>query len=278
MASDGPRNFAHSVVGQLLSHIVKANPTVLPRVALAARWCVFRTVGPVRTASWAARVARYASSFVGSFVSPTATDIVANYARGFVLFGIPLSVGVPFFWAWFPVRAVITPATAKLPKGLRSIQRRGDVEVRYDQDFEAIIHHTKRDDDGWLTSDLIDLYRHLQALGFVATVGAYREGRLVGGLWGIEVGRTFGIMSMFHLEDDAGALALAAVADVVADNGRWSLVDCGTPTAHFERYGAKGMPTEEFCELVLRGLKQAGSCGLSPDPPKNRAFRRLGSA
>ena len=53
----------------------------------------------------------------------------------------------------------------------------------------------------WITPALIDVYREVRSLGFISTVGTYRDGQLVGGLWGIGIGDAFGLMSMFHRED-----------------------------------------------------------------------------
>lgn len=207
-------------------------------------------------------VGRRAELFVGrlgSFETPTVATIVSNYLRGFVLFGRPNTYGARFTWHWFPARAIITSDTANVPKKLRPYQRRGELEVRYDQDFEAIINYRQQGRDGWLTPELVEVYIEVQKLGFVATVGTYRDGRLVGGLWGLEIGRVFSIMSMFHLENHAGALALAALVDIVVHEGRWSIIDCGTLKANWQRYGAREIPVQEFSELVIRSLKSSMS-------------------
>jgi len=187
--------------------------------------------------------------------SPTAPEIVTNYTRGWVLFGVPHAASSRLEWRRFPQRAVITRETAHVPKRLRSIQRRAELDLRHNEDFDAIIQHCQEGRDGWLTEEAVAAYRGLHDLGFVATVGAYRDDRLVGGLWGIAVGRVLGIMSMFHLEDHAGALALAAVADQVAADERWSLVDCGVLNDNFKRYGAYEVPHDQFCELVWRAAR-----------------------
>jgi Leu/Phe-tRNA-protein transferase len=63
------------------------------------------------------------------------------------------------------------------------------------------------------------------------------------------------VMSVFHRQDNAGSVAWASVAAIVAARGRWTLVDCGFPiTAHFQRFGAVAVPEDRMCELVLEGL------------------------
>jgi leucyl/phenylalanyl-tRNA---protein transferase len=184
--------------------------------------------------------------------TPTASQVIANYARGLVLFGRPGARRVKFEWRSFPTRAVITAQTAKVPRRLRPIQRRGELEVRFDQDFEAIIRACQEGRAAWMwvTPALIDVYRDVRRLGCVATVGTYRDGQLVGGLWGIKLGSVFGLMSMFHREDHAGSLAMAALVNGLLSEGRWSVIDVGAMTPNFDRYGARQIPVAEFRELL----------------------------
>lgn len=154
------------------------------------------------------------------------------------------------------MRAVITPETAKVPTNLRRLMRRGELEARYDRDFEAIVQQCQKvHGPGWLTGPLIDVYREVHRLGFITSVGMYRAGWLVSGIWGVELGRVFSAVSMFHLEDGAGALLLGELATAVVDAGRWSVVDFGALNPNFARYGAREMPAGQFIEIVMQGLK-----------------------
>jgi leucyl/phenylalanyl-tRNA--protein transferase len=219
-------------------------------------------VDPATLGWWAAYLAREPDQAaadmarrVGSLIPPTPPEVVANYTRGLLLGGRAPSCDTAFEWVTRPVRAVITRETAKVPKRLRTIQRHGELEVRYDQDFKAIIQHCLDGRVGWLTPGVVDVYGAVHSLGFVATVGTYRDGVLAGGLWGIQIGPVLNIMSMFHLENNAGALALAAIADEVAGNGRWAVVDCVDLNSNFERYGAREIPVGQFSELVWASQK-----------------------
>lgn len=233
--------------------------------AIAALRGLFRMVDPVTVGCWAARLAKEPdhaaaelSRRISSLVPPTGPEVVASFARGLVLFGRSATYGIGsgFEWCWFPVRAVITPETAKVPKNLRRLMRRGELEARYDHDFEAIVQQCQNvHGQGWLTCPLIDVYREVHRLGFITSVGMYRDGRLVSGIWGVELGRVFSAMSMFHLEDNAGALLLGELATAVADAGRWSVVDFGALNPNFARYGAREMPAGQFIEIVMQGLK-----------------------
>jgi leucyl/phenylalanyl-tRNA---protein transferase len=126
--------------------------------------------------------------------------------------------------------------------------------VRFDQDFLEVAKACQegRNDWNWLTDDLIDVYRKLNERGLMAAVGTYRDGRLVGGLFGPAIGRTFSIVSIFHRENHAGSVAMAALADVLSADGRWSLIDFGNMTSHNERFGAVLVPEERFLELLQK--------------------------
>jgi leucyl/phenylalanyl-tRNA--protein transferase len=182
---------------------------------------------------------------------PTAAEILANYGRGQLLFGMR-NVGT-YRWQRFEQRAVITSESARVPKRLKSLRRKLGFEVRFGEDIEAIIDGSQEGRDGWLTDPVADVYREIQGLGCLSTVGTYQDGALVGGFWGIAVGGTFGIMSMFHQVDHAGAIALAAISDSVAA-GEWSMIDCGWLNENFRRYGAHEIPTSEFCERFWQGI------------------------
>ncbi len=182
---------------------------------------------------------------------PSGSDVLAGYARGWVLFG--LRGARRFEWRSYPNRAVITADTAKVPKRVGQVRRKLGLEVRFGEDHDAIIERCQEGRDGWLTAEVADVYRELRGLGCLGAVGTYQDGRLVGGLWGPAVGGTFGIMSMFHTVDHAGAIALAGLSDA-AREGEWSTVDCGELNENFRRYGAREIPTQEFCERIWRGI------------------------
>jgi leucyl/phenylalanyl-tRNA--protein transferase len=188
--------------------------------------------------------------------APTAPQVLANYTRGLLLYGRTPAFASPLMWRSFPYRSIITAETAKVPRDVRRLQRRSEFKVKFDEDFEPVIHGCLegRDDCIWITPAVIDVYREVHKLGFVATVGVYRDDELVAGLWGISVGRVFGILSAFHRENGAGSLAVGALMDVLTSDQRWSVIDNGLITPHYARFGAYEVPTEEFCERVWRTM------------------------
>lgn len=216
---------------------------------LAARF-LFGSINPTIFGNRAERLTRK----LGFFQAPTPAEVVANYLRGFVLFGRSNPYGPWFHWFWAPTRAVILPETANVPRNMRRLQRQGQLQVHCDRDVETIVQHCLQGREGWLTPEAADVYLDMHKLGLIASVGVYREDRLVGGLWGLTIGRVLAIMSLFHLENHAGALAFATVAEIVAQRGRWQIADCGTPNPHWERYGAVDIPVRQFSEMVTMNV------------------------
>lgn len=192
--------------------------------------------------------------WLGFFERPEPAEIIANYLRGYLLFGRNTPYGEWFHWYSLPIRSVITHHTAQVPKSKRRLLRSGEFEIRYDQDLEQIMRSCQTGRDGWLTESAVRVYLDMQKLGLIASVGTYRDGQLVGGFWGLSVGRVFGLMSMFHLESNAGSMALAALSDAVSHGGRWSIIDCGGPGEHWRQYGARNLSIPQFSALVTSQL------------------------
>lgn len=249
--------------------------TVLTRAARASVYLGARSlcgsINPTVLGNRAERLVRK----LGFFQAPAPAEVVANFLRGFVLFGRANPYRPWFHWYWVPSRAVITRDTANVPRNMRRLQRQGKLEVRCDRDVEAIVHHCLQGREGWLTPEVAKIYLDMHRVGLMATVGVYRETTLVGGLWGLAIGRVFAIMSMFHLESNAGALAFAAVAEIVADGGRWQIVDCGAPNPNWERYGTIDLPVEQFSQLVTMNLIENSRAPMSAPVPLPELNRKL---
>jgi leucyl/phenylalanyl-tRNA--protein transferase len=108
----------------------------------------------------------------------------------------------------------------------------------------------------WLTPEMIAAYTKLHRLGFAHSVETWRGDALVGGLYGVALGRVFFGESMFRVEPDASKAALVLlIAELNARN--FTLLDCQQVTEHMLRFGAKPVPRKEFMHLLSQGL--AGS-------------------
>lgn len=178
------------------------------------------------------------------------------YARGiFPWFGD----GDPVLW-WSPdPRMVLRPADLLVSRSLRRTLRAGRLRVTIDRSFPGVIHACAAPRRGaagtWITEDMFDAYCRLFAEGHAHSVEAWADDRLVGGLYGVAIGRMFFGESMFSREPDASKVALVSL---VRQLERWAfpLVDCQTPTTHLASLGACEVPRAAFLR-ELRPLVRA---------------------
>lgn len=152
----------------------------------------------------------------------------------------------PMAW-WSPVeRGVLEPASLRVFRSLRRSMRRWTVTV--DQSFAEVVERcaTVRRRGGWISPEIADAYVRLHDLGWAHSVEARdSDGRLVGGLYGVQIGRLFAGESMFHLERDASKVALVHLAELVAGDGA-SLIDVQWTTPHLESLGVVGIPRADY--------------------------------
>jgi leucyl/phenylalanyl-tRNA--protein transferase len=200
-----------------------------------------------------------AASRLEGMITPSPADILGNYLRGKVLLGVDHGTWRGFKWWNIHEKAVITRESAHIPGRVATYMRHGEYRIRYDHDLSGIMRACAKRSFTWITPEIIALYEELESMGYCSCVGVYRDDVLVGGLWGIAVGSTFGLMSMFHYENRAGSLALASLVSTFAAGGRWNLIDVGGMNDNFKRYGAFLICGKEFKEIVLRDLAAGGA-------------------
>ncbi|MGQ0383641.1 MAG: leucyl/phenylalanyl-tRNA--protein transferase [Gammaproteobacteria bacterium] len=169
----------------------------------------------------------------------------------------------PILW-WAPdPRAVLVPAEFRASRSLRrSIRGRG-YETRIDTAFEAVIAACagpRRGNAGtWITGEMHAAYVALHRQGLAHSIETWRAGELVGGLYGVAIGRVFFGESMFTRETDASKVALARLVTECAARGV-PLIDCQMPSPHLASLGSRNLPRAGF-ERELSRLVQ------EPAPP-----------
>lgn len=165
--------------------------------------------------------------------------------------------GGPILW-WSPdPRLVLLPSELHVSRRLRRTIRQGRFETRYDTAFESVIRacaevRRPHEDGTWITPEMRDAYLRLHRSGHAHCMEAWREGRLVGGIYGVRVGRCFCGESMFHHETDASKVALVALVERLRAEGV-ELLDCQVSSPHLISLGAREIPRSEF----LRRLEAA---------------------
>ena len=173
-----------------------------------------------------------------------------------------------------PERRGILPLDAvHVPKRLSRTIRQGRFEIRTDSDFDGVIDgcagSRPQRRSTWINDRIRTLYRELYNLGHCHTVEAWREGRLVGGLYGVHLGGAFFGESMFSHERDASKIALVYLAARLK-YGSFKLLDTQFVTDHLIRFGATEVTRDTFQRLLEEALAVSAdffalAADVSPD-------------
>lgn len=173
--------------------------------------------------------------------------------------------GQPLWYSPDP-RMILTPETLHIRRSLAKIMRRGDYEVKLDSAFEAVIAACagapRPGQDGtWITRRYREAMSALHNAGWAHSAEAWQDGRLVGGLYGLSIGRAFFGESMFAAAPNASKVAFVTL---VQQLGEWGidLVDCQVETPHLRSFGAEEWPRARFLHAL--GERVAGPTRLGP--------------
>jgi len=183
---------------------------------------------------------------VGGDLTPA--RLLHAYQRGIFPW---FSEGQPILW-WAPdPRAVLLPEALNISRSLKKTLRREKFQVTFDRAFQRVIQTCAapraHQNDTWITNDMIDAYCTLHYRGFGHSVECWEDGELVGGLYGVGIGKIFFGESMFSHSSDASKVALVKLCE-----SGYELVDCQLPSDHLKRLGAIDMPRREFMALLRR--------------------------
>ncbi|CAK0764551.1 Leucyl/phenylalanyl-tRNA--protein transferase [Gammaproteobacteria bacterium] len=162
-------------------------------------------------------------------------------------------VGQPILW-WAPdPRSVLYPDRLKVSRSLKKTLRKGQYRVTLDMAFTKVIASCaapRTDSHGtWITPEMTRAYIALHERGIAHSVETWSDENLVGGLYGIALGRIFFGESMFSLHPDASKTSLVYL---VYQLRRWgfAVVDCQIHSSHLESLGAETIPRQEFVRLL----------------------------
>lgn len=175
------------------------------------------------------------------------------------------SEGDPLLW-WCPdPRMVFDTDRFRLPSRFCRSLRNCHWTVRFDHDFEAVVvacaTAPRSGQAGtWITPAMMAAYAELHRLGHAHCVAVHDQDRLVGGIYGVAIGRMFFGESMFSAESGGSKIALAALARQLA-HWHWPLIDAQVENPHLLRLGAQPMARAEFLSFVARLTAEPGIQG-----------------
>lgn len=171
--------------------------------------------------------------------------------------------GEPILW-WSPdPRLVLVPKQLKASRSLKKTIRRGQFNITFDRAFSQVIQQcaaprTTADDGTWLSAAMCDAYTLLHQQGIAHSCEAWFNDELVGGLYGVGIGRVFFGESMFHNKTDASKVAFYhLVLQLLAWD--YQLIDCQVQTEHLARFGAHAISRQTFNSWLSR------YCPSAPD-------------
>ena len=168
------------------------------------------------------------------------------------------SEGDPILW-WSPdPRMVLFPEEIKVSRSLRKRVASGAYETRVDTAFRDVIEACAAPRDGqggtWIVPEMVEAYVRLHELGFAHCVESWQEDRLVGGLYGMALGKAFFGESMFARAPDASKVALVRLVERLSADGV-RVIDCQQATAHLASLGAREIPRKAFAQLVQESIQ-----------------------
>ena len=192
------------------------------------------------------------------------TRILNAYGQGIFPWFSP---GQPILW-WSPdPRMVLYPDEFRISRSLRRTLRRSQFRVSFDTCFDQVIDAcasiARNGQNGtWITDAMREAYGDLHRRGFSHSVETWLDETLVGGLYGIAIGKVFFGESMFARATDASKVAFAHLVQHLRRHD-FGLIDCQMRTSHLASLGAREIPRDDFCDAIRRltALTVAG-CGI----------------
>ncbi|MFW5657291.1 MAG: leucyl/phenylalanyl-tRNA--protein transferase [Bacteroidota bacterium] len=160
----------------------------------------------------------------------------------------------PILW-WSPnPRLILYPKDLKVSKSLKQKIRSAKFTIRFDTAFEEVIHACATvprpgQEGTWITEDMVRAYMRLHALGYAHSVEVFLDNRLVGGLYGLTLGRVFCGESMFHKVPDASKTAFYYLCNHLRSLD-YAFIDAQTPTDHLKSLGAIEIERKEFLKRL----------------------------
>ena len=178
--------------------------------------------------------------------------LISAYAHGVFPW---YSEGDPLLW-WSPdPRCVFATDGVHVSHSLARFVRRCNWQWSMDRAFDEVMQAcaAPRADGGgtWITPDMLIAYGNLHALGYAHSLEVWDGGQLIGGLYGVSVGRMFSAESMFSRRTNASKVALLALARVLREHG-FPWIDAQVPNPHLLRMGAQLLPRRRFLEVLAQ--------------------------
>ncbi len=171
----------------------------------------------------------------------------------------------PIIW-WSPnPRLILIPEEFKVSKSLKASIRNKGFLLKIDENFEEVIQNCafvkrKEEEGTWITNEMTEAYVNLHKLGIAHSFEIFQNDQLVGGLYGVSLGKVFFGESMFTKVSDASKVALYYLVEFAKKNA-FHFIDSQVETSHLISLGAKNIARDEFIERLDKALEHEGHMG-----------------
>jgi len=148
-------------------------------------------------------------------------------------------------WYQSDPRALFSIQGIRTSRSLARRLRKGDFEIRFDYDFEGTMRNCRRPDGNWINEEIIRIFTAIHYEGWAHSGEVWRNGRMVGGIYGLGLGGCFAAESMFHRETDMSKVALWAMVERCRELG-FTMFDAEVMNPHLASLGAYEVPLDEY--------------------------------
>jgi leucyl/phenylalanyl-tRNA---protein transferase len=168
----------------------------------------------------------------------------------------------PILW-WTPSpRTVLFPANIKISRSLKKRLRRDDYRIYCDRAFAEVVQSCanaprKGQNGTWITHPMLEAYTQLNAMGIAHSIEVWSNDKLVGGLYGLAIGKVFFGESMFSRQNDASKLALVYLCQQL-QAWEFALIDCQVSNPHLVSLGAEEISREQFTSILEQNIDREG--------------------
>jgi len=164
--------------------------------------------------------------------------------------------GEPVIWYSPPERMVLFPKDLKVSKSMEKVLKNANFRISFNEHFAEVIHHCKTIDrpgqkGTWITREMQKAYFALHELGYAKSVEVWQKDRLVGGLYGIDLGHIFTGESMFSLVSNASKVAFIYLNQILKEQN-YLLLDCQVYNEHLASLGAVEIPRDVFMQYLIQ--------------------------
>jgi len=172
----------------------------------------------------------------------------------------------PILW-WSPdPRLILIPKNIKVSKSLNKKIKKNMFSITINKAFEETIRSCAKprknvQEGTWLVDEMVASYIKLHSLGYAHSIETWRKDKLVGGLYGVCLGKSFFGESMFSFESDASKIALVALSNHLKKYD-FDLIDCQVTTNHLLSMGAMEITRNAFLDIILKSVKKKGMINI----------------